>query len=60
MTIAKKHNLHVIEDCCQAIGAEFKGKKVGSFGDIGCFSFIRLKTLAQWVMAALPLRIPKP
>jgi len=37
--IAKKHNLNVIEDCAEAHGAEFKGKKVGSFGDISCFSF---------------------
>ena len=45
MEIAKKHNLYVIEDCCQAIGAEFKGKKVGSFGDIGCYSFYQTKNL---------------
>lgn len=39
MEIAKKHNLIVIEDACQAHGAEYKGKKVGSLGDIACFSF---------------------
>ncbi|MBT7300604.1 MAG: DegT/DnrJ/EryC1/StrS family aminotransferase [Victivallales bacterium] len=36
--IAKKHNLKVIEDCCQAHGATFKGQKVGSFGDCAAFS----------------------
>ncbi len=45
MDIAKRHNLYVIEDACQAIGAEYKGKKVGSFGDIGCFSFYPTKNL---------------
>lgn len=37
--IAKKHNLRVIEDCAHAIGTEYKGKKLGSFGDIQVFSF---------------------
>jgi len=39
MKIAKNHNLHVIEDCAEAHGAEYKGRKVGTFGDIACFSF---------------------
>jgi perosamine synthetase len=39
MKIAKKHNLKVIEDAAEAHGAEYKGKKVGSIGHIGCFSF---------------------
>ena len=39
LDIAKKHNLFVIEDAAEAHGAEYKGKKVGSFGDISCFSF---------------------
>jgi CDP-6-deoxy-D-xylo-4-hexulose-3-dehydrase len=39
MQIAREHNLYVIEDACEAHGAEFKGRKVGSFGDISTFSF---------------------
>jgi len=39
MDIAKKYGLFVIEDAAEAHGAEYKGRKVGSFGDISCFSF---------------------
>jgi len=39
MEIAKKYNLYVIEDCCDALGATYDGKKVGTFGDIGTLSF---------------------
>jgi len=39
MRIAEDNNLHVIEDCAEAHSAEYKGKKVGSFGIISCFSF---------------------
>jgi len=45
MEIAKQHNLWVIEDACQAHGALYKGQKVGSFGDIACFSLNSLKNL---------------
>lgn len=39
MSIAKKHNLHVIEDCCESMGAYYKNKAVGTFGKVGTFSF---------------------
>ena len=39
MTIAEKYQLRVIEDCACAIGTIYKGKKVGTIGDVGCFSF---------------------
>ena len=45
MEIAKKHNLTVIEDAAEAHGAEYKGKKGGSIGDINCFSFYGNKTI---------------
>ncbi|MDD5691681.1 MAG: DegT/DnrJ/EryC1/StrS family aminotransferase [Candidatus Omnitrophica bacterium] len=37
--LAKKHGIRVVEDCCQAQGASFEGRPVGSFGEAGCFSF---------------------
>jgi 8-amino-3,8-dideoxy-alpha-D-manno-octulosonate transaminase len=45
MAIAKKHNLYVIEDCCQAFGASYKGKRVGNFGDIAAYSLNVFKTI---------------
>jgi 8-amino-3,8-dideoxy-alpha-D-manno-octulosonate transaminase len=45
MAIAKKHNLLVLEDCCQAAGASYKGKKLGTIGDIGAFSLNIFKTI---------------
>ncbi len=45
MAVARKHNLLVIEDCCQAAGALYKGKKVGIIGDIGAFSLNVFKTI---------------
>ncbi|MBY0550362.1 MAG: DegT/DnrJ/EryC1/StrS family aminotransferase [Candidatus Obscuribacterales bacterium] len=43
--IAKKHNVHIVEDAAQAIGTEYKGKRAGGFGDAGVFSFHGSKTL---------------
>jgi len=45
MEIARKHNLYVIEDCAQAPGAMYKGKLVGTFGNIGIFSLNQHKTI---------------
>lgn len=45
MQLAKQHNLIVIEDACQAIGSEYKGRRAGSIGDYGCFSFFPSKNL---------------
>ena len=45
MEIARRHNLLVLEDCCQAAGASYKGKKVGTIGDIGAFSLNLFKTI---------------
>jgi dTDP-4-amino-4,6-dideoxygalactose transaminase len=48
MEIARRHNLYVIEDACQAHGAEYKGKRAGSIGDAGCFSFYPGKNLGAY------------
>jgi dTDP-4-amino-4,6-dideoxygalactose transaminase len=48
LEIAKRHNLIVIEDAAQAHGAEYKGKRVGSLGDMGCFSFYPGKNLGAY------------
>lgn len=48
LEIAEKHNLFVIEDAAQAIGAEYKGRKVGGFGDTACFSFFPTKNLGAY------------
>jgi len=48
MEIAKRHGLFVIEDACQAHGAEYRGKKAGTIGDAGCFSFYPGKNLGAY------------
>lgn len=45
MAIAKKHNILLIEDACQSFGATYKGKYLGTIGDLGCFSFDFVKTV---------------
>jgi 8-amino-3,8-dideoxy-alpha-D-manno-octulosonate transaminase len=44
-TLCKKHHLLLIEDACQAIGGSYEGKPLGSYGDLGCFSFDYVKTI---------------
>ncbi len=44
-TICNKHNLILLEDACQALGGTYEGKPLGSYGDLGCFSFDYVKTI---------------
>lgn len=46
--IADKHNLYIIEDCAQAHGAKFNNQSVGTFGDVGCYSFYPSKNLGAF------------
>lgn len=48
LEVASRHGLAVIEDACQAIGAEFHGKRAGSMGTVGCFSFFPSKNLGAF------------
>ena len=48
LNIAKKHNLKIVEDAAQAHGAMYKGKRVGGFGDVACFSFYPGKNLGAY------------
>ena len=45
LELAREHGLHVIEDACQAHGAEYKGRRVGSLADVACFSFYPSKNM---------------
>ena len=55
LDLSKKHNILIIEDACQAHGAEYKGKKVGNIGHIGCFSFYPSKNLGAYGDAGMIL-----
>ncbi len=57
--IAAKHRLLLIEDCAQAHGAEWNGRKAGTFGDIGCFSFYPTKNMTTSEGGAVVTRDPE-
>ena len=47
IAIARKHNLKIVEDCCQCVGGEYKGKRVGTYGDVGAWSLNYYKTISS-------------
>jgi dTDP-4-amino-4,6-dideoxygalactose transaminase len=53
LAIAEKYDLVVVEDACQAHGAEYNGKRTGSLGDVGCFSFYFSKNLGAYGEAGI-------
>jgi dTDP-3-amino-3,4,6-trideoxy-alpha-D-glucose transaminase len=58
-TLAREAGVHVVEDACQAHGARYRGRRVGTFGAFGCFSFYPTKNLGAWgdagaVVTAVP------
>jgi dTDP-4-amino-4,6-dideoxygalactose transaminase len=63
MAIARKHGLVVIEDCAHAIETEYRGRKAGTFGDFGCFSFYATKNVATgeggMILARDPERVAR-
>ncbi len=47
VAIARKHRLRLLEDCCQAVGAQYKGRRLGSIGDLGIYSHQESKTITS-------------
>ena len=59
LEIARKHKLRVLEDCAQCVGGRYKGKYVGSIGDIGIYSFQQSKTITSGEGGAVVTSDPK-
>ncbi|MBO7761434.1 MAG: DegT/DnrJ/EryC1/StrS family aminotransferase [Clostridia bacterium] len=53
LSVAKKHNLAVVEDACQAVGGSYKGRRLGTIGDVGAFSFNQFKIISAGEGGAL-------